>query len=295
MAGSPMQPQGREPQGRGGHGNRPPLTREEKKQGRRQKQAAAIAAREQAEDAYFRQCQTAALKSGEALKVQRGVVAGKEADERERVLFAKQGSQGIQFDKYAEIEVEVSGPGAAAAPPLESFASLVSLPPSLLRNVGLMNYVKPTPIQRHAVPLALAGCDLMCCAQTGSGKTAAFLVPVCAALADTSAAGASTVGREGAARPRAVVMAPTRELASQIELEAQKLSNRSALRPVAVYGGACQHTPGSLTQFMAALFRSQFMAAPTNAPRRGRSRSARTWWSRRRAGSTTLSSGGSSS
>ena len=282
-----MQPQGREPQGRGGHGNRPPLTREEKKQGRRQKQAAAIAAREQAEDAYFRQCQTAALKSGEALKVQRGVVAGEEADERERVLFAKQGSQGIQFDKYAEIEVEVSGPGAAAAPPLESFASLVSLPPFLLRNVGLMNYVKPTPIQRHAVPLALAGCDLMCCAQTGSGKTAAFLVPVCAALADTSAAGASTVGREGAARPRAVVMAPTRELASQIELEAQKLSNRSALRPVAVYGGADQraqaraplntlpalsHTPSRCSRL------GDGVRHPTSARRRGRSRSARTWW-----------------
>jgi ATP-dependent RNA helicase DDX3X len=81
-----------------------------------------------------------------------------------------------------------------------------------------MNYVKPTPIQKHALPLALAGCDLMCCAQTGSGKTAAFLVPVCAALSPTEGgkkaggtASTTTVGSSGAAKPRAVVMAPTRE------------------------------------------------------------------------------------
>ena len=75
----------------------------------------------------------------------------------------------------------------------------------------------------------------------------------------------STVGTPGAAKPRAVVMAPTRELASQIELEAQKLTNRSVLRTVAVYGGADQRaqaralslgcdvivaTPGRLNDFV---------------------------------------------
>ena len=97
----------------------------------------------------------------------------------------------------------------------------------------------PNPIPNpYQVPLALAGCDLMCCAQTGSGKTAAFLVPIVTSLASDERG--STVGTRGAARPRAVVMAPTRELVIQIELEAQKLTNRSALRPVAVYGGADQ-------------------------------------------------------
>ena len=249
--------------GRGG-GGRGPLTREEKKEGRRQKQANAIAAREAAEDQYFKQCQREAHKSGEAQRAKEGL-AGRDADAREKALFATQGTQGIQFDKYANIKVECRGPGSDAAPPLDDFGALTSLPPFLARNIGLMNYVKPTPIQRHAVPLALAGVDLMCCAQTGSGKTAAFLVPVCTALANTAASGASTVGVEGSAKPRAVVMAPTRELASQIELEAQKLTNRSPLRPVAVYGGADQRaqaralavgvdivvaTPGRLNDFV---------------------------------------------
>ena len=67
---------------------------------------------------------------------------------------------------------------------------------------------------------------------------AAFLVPICASLASRDGAD-STVGQVGAARPLAVVMAPTRELAVQIELEAEKLSNRSALRAVTVYGNQC--------------------------------------------------------
>ena len=83
-----------------------------------------------------------------------------ELDAREKALFATQGTQGIQFDKYANIKVECRGPGSDAAPPLDDFGALTSLPPFLARNIGLMNYVKPTPIQRHAVPLALAGVAL---------------------------------------------------------------------------------------------------------------------------------------
>ena len=155
--------------GRGGFSSRPPLSREEKKEGRRQKQAAAVEAKEKAEDEYFRQCQKEAQKSGEAQKVKAGLT-GQAADAREKALFEKQGSQGIQFDKYSDIKVQSSGPGADSAAPLDSFASL-ELPSFLARNITLMNYSKPTPIQKHAVPLALAGNDLMCCAQTGSGKT----------------------------------------------------------------------------------------------------------------------------
>lgn len=236
------------PGGRGGGGGQahgrgaPPgkggRTREERKEGRRNKQAEAVAVREKAEDDYFLQCQAQALKSGEAARAKAGL-SGKEADAREAALFAQQGSQGIQFDKYSGIEVKVSGPGADATPPLDSFGSLTELPPFLSRNITLMKYATPTPIQKYAIPLALAGRDLMCCAQTGSGKTAAFLIPVCTTLWSASSGG-STVGIVGAAKPRAVVMAPTRELALQIDLEAQKLTNRSALRPVAVYGGADQ-------------------------------------------------------
>ena len=244
--------------GRGGGG-----TREERKDGRRAKQVAAEAARDRAEDEYFQRCQQEAIKSGEARKAAAGL-SGAAAEAHEKALFATQGTAGIQFDKYKDIRVETSGPGADATPAMESFASLSALPDFLTRNITLMRYTTPTPIQKHAVPLALAGRDLMCCAQTGSGKTAAFLIPVCAALADGGAA-ASTVGSAGSARPRAVVMAPTRELASQIELEAEKLTNRSTLRSVAVYGGADQRaqaralalgvdiivaTPGRLNDFV---------------------------------------------
>ena len=237
-------------------------TREEKKAGKRAKQQAAMDAKAEAEDRYFREQQAAMQRSGEAQKAQAGL-EGAAADAHEAALFAKQGTQGIEFGKEWP-KVEVSGPGSNSAKALTDFANLgASLPPFLARNISLMNYRTPTPIQQHAVPLALAGCDLMCCAQTGSGKTAAFLVPIVSAL--TADARGSTVGSRGAARPRAVVMAPTRELASQIELEAQKLTNRSALRPVAVYGGADQRaqaralalgcdvvvaTPGRLLDFV---------------------------------------------
>jgi ATP-dependent RNA helicase DDX3X len=259
----------------------------QRKEGRRSKQLAAEAARDRAEDEYFQRCQAEAIKSCEVQRIAAGL-SGLAADAHEKALFAQQGSQGIQFDKYSEIKVETSGPGADSAPPLIDFTSVRALPAFLTRNIQLMGYVTPTPIQKHAVPLGLAGCDLMCCAQvqstrvfhassphlrsgsmfggvqTGSGKTAAFLIPVCASLSAASA-GATTVGTAGAAKPRAVVMAPTRELASQIELEAQKLANRSALRPVVVYGGADQRaqakalalgadiivaTPGRLNDFV---------------------------------------------
>ena len=251
------------PPGRGrGGGVGAPLGRQDRNESKRSKQQAAEAARDRSEDEYFKQCQAQALRSGEAKKAAAGLT-GQEADAHEMSLFAQQGSQGIQFDKYADIKVETSGPGADVAAPFSDFGSL-TLPSFLLRNISLMNYSKPTPIQRHAVPLALAGCDLMCCAQTGSGKTAAFLIPVCSSLS-SPAAGGTTVGQPGAAKPRAVIMAPTRELASQIELEAQKLTNRSPLRSVAVYGGADQRkqarelalgvdlivaTPGRLNDFV---------------------------------------------
>lgn len=64
------------------------------------------------------------------------------------------------------IPVERSGPGCEDIPVLEAFSELVDLPPFLTRNIRLMRYDRPTPIQKHSVPLGMAGLDLMCCAQT---------------------------------------------------------------------------------------------------------------------------------
>ena len=107
----------------------------------------------------------------------------------------------------------------------------------LYKNIQRMNYVVPTPIQRHAVPLGLHGRDLMCSAQTGSGKTCAFLLPMIQSLSVTSRSDDDTMGP---VRPRALVLAPTRELAIQIELETRKLifENPHRLSVTLVYGGA---------------------------------------------------------
>lgn len=135
--------------------------------------------------------------------------------------------------------------------PLTSFESLgKDMPDFLHANVGRMNYDQPTPIQRYSVPLASAGEDLMCCAQTGSGKTCAFLLPVISAMTRSADrwGGGNGAGEWGGevgdpASPACVVLAPTRELALQIELEAQKLTyvpdgNNVPVDTVCVYGGA---------------------------------------------------------
>src|SRR5947207_13504164 len=103
----------------------------------------------------------------------------------------------------------------------------LGLPSSLLRNVRALNYVTPTPIQVKAIPAVQSGRDLIATAQTGTGKTAAFLLPVLQQLL---------------ARPRgttgALVLTPTRELASQIDVVLRGLAAGTPLRSTLVVGGA---------------------------------------------------------
>jgi len=104
------------------------------------------------------------------------------------------------------------------------FASL-GLPASVLRGVRAAGYHTPTPVQQKAIPLVLEGVDLVAAAQTGSGKTAAFVLPILTRMLD---------------RPhalRALVLAPTRELAAQIETAARDLARFTRLRVGVVYGG----------------------------------------------------------
>merc|ERR1719487_2538474 len=77
----------------------------------------------------------------------------------------------------------------------------------------------------------------MCCAQTGSGKTCAFLFPILSLMDLNQAVEASDTVYEGPGAPQAVILAPTRELCSQIHLEARKMTFKSPIRPVEVYGG----------------------------------------------------------
>ncbi|XP_028252053.1 putative ATP-dependent RNA helicase DDX4 isoform X2 [Parambassis ranga] len=138
---------------------------------------------------------------------------------------------GINFDKYDEILVDVSGTN----PPLAIMTfEEAALCETLKKNVSKSGYVKPTPVQKHGIPIISAGRDLMACAQTGSGKTAAFLLPI---LQQLMAAGAAASSFSELQEPEAIIVAPTRELINQIYMEARKFAHGTCVRPVVVYGG----------------------------------------------------------
>ncbi len=103
----------------------------------------------------------------------------------------------------------------------------LGLSPVMLRSLAAAGYLEPTPIQQGLIPRALAGVDVMGQAQTGTGKTAAFAVPI---LEKIEPAGKG-------AFPQAVVLVPTRELAVQVRDEVAKLAHGQRLHIVAVYGG----------------------------------------------------------
>jgi len=111
-----------------------------------------------------------------------------------------------------------------------SFSAL-GLAPELLRAVAAQGYTHPTPVQREAIPLVLAGRDLLAGAQTGTGKTAAFVLPILQRLAATRPAGDSR------RRVRALILTPTRELALQVEESVRTYGAGSAPRSTTIYGG----------------------------------------------------------
>ncbi|XP_078405799.1 putative ATP-dependent RNA helicase DDX4 isoform X6 [Cetorhinus maximus] len=150
--------------------------------------------------------------------------------EDENAIFARY-QTGINFDKYDEILVDVSG--FNVPPAILSFDE-AHLCETLNKNVNKAGYLKPTPVQKHGIPIVLSGRDLMACAQTGSGKTAAFLLPIIEMLLRGNAASSRFKELQ---EPEVVIVAPTRELINQIYLEARKFSYGTVVRPVVVYGG----------------------------------------------------------
>ena len=114
-----------------------------------------------------------------------------------------------------------------------SFDQLNLIPP-LAQAVRELGYEQPTPVQEQAIPLVLAGRDLMAGAQTGTGKTAAFALPILQRLAPQASSSASP-----ARHPvRALVLTPTRELAIQVEQSFKEYGKHLPLRSTVVYGGA---------------------------------------------------------
>jgi ATP-dependent RNA helicase RhlE len=106
-----------------------------------------------------------------------------------------------------------------------------ALAPSLLEAVERQGYTEPTPIQQQAIAPAMAGSDLLGCAQTGTGKTAAFALPILHRFLETPRR------EDDPKRVRALILAPTRELAAQIEESFLAYGEGSGLRSCAVYGG----------------------------------------------------------
>jgi len=109
------------------------------------------------------------------------------------------------------------------------FASL-GLSPALVAAVAALGYEEPTPIQREAIPVLLSGSDMLGQAATGTGKTAAFALPLLDILSRDSKAGRGKV--------RSLVLVPTRELAMQVAEALHKYAKGSNLNVVPVYGGA---------------------------------------------------------
>ena len=96
----------------------------------------------------------------------------------------------------------------------------------MLDGVKAMGYVDPTPIQLRAIPMVLAGKDVIGSAQTGTGKTAAFALPIL-----------SKLGKHNPVGPRALILEPTRELASQVETAIRDYARFTDLKVTVVYGG----------------------------------------------------------
>ena len=98
--------------------------------------------------------------------------------------------------------------------------------PAIERGINDLGFSEPTPIQRDAVPPALDGRDVLACAMTGSGKTAAFVLPILQQMAGTQGG-----------RTRALIVTPTRELASQIHEHIQDLARHTPVKSATVFGG----------------------------------------------------------
>ena len=98
--------------------------------------------------------------------------------------------------------------------------------PKIAAGIAATGYSTPTPIQTQAIPKVMQGCDLMGLAQTGTGKTAVFVLPILHRLL-----------RGQRKRVRALIIAPTRELAQQIHQDIEILGSKTGLRSVTVYGG----------------------------------------------------------
>jgi ATP-dependent RNA helicase RhlE len=106
----------------------------------------------------------------------------------------------------------------------------LGLSAELLRSVATQGYRQPTPIQQQAIPLVLDGQDVLASAQTGTGKTAAFTLPLLHRLQNTQQGDQSR-------RVRALILTPTRELAAQVGESVRTFGKHLSIRATEIFGG----------------------------------------------------------
>ncbi|KAI1002352.1 ATP-dependent RNA helicase ded1 [Podosphaera aphanis] len=187
---------------------------------------------------------------------------GPEFPELERQLFGSEFHvrSGIEFNKLIILvlslnfmlilfrlsTIKVVQEGETRILPIASFKN-AGLHPVMMRNVELAGYTIPTPIQQYCLPAVFMGYDVVACAQTGSGKTAAFLIPILSKLMGKAkklcaprpnpAKYQPGVTLPVRSEPLVCIVVPSRELATQIFDEARRFCYRSMLRPCVIYGG----------------------------------------------------------
>ncbi len=149
-------------------------------------------------------------------------------------------------DKTLVDDSEATAPTSDDANPSENGFTALGLSGSLLKSIVATGYTTPTPIQARAIPAALAGRDLLLSAQTGSGKTAAFVLPILHQLSELQAkekaAEKTASGKRGRQQPKvvqALILTPTRELANQVQDSIRRYgSAMKDLYSVPLVGGA---------------------------------------------------------
>ncbi|MFO8020091.1 MAG: DEAD/DEAH box helicase [Promethearchaeia archaeon] len=155
--------------------------------------------------------------------------------ENEYLKNAEGRNDAISFKDLAPSNLQGEPPQKTEQKSSEVSFSDLDLIPELLHGVDDAGYIEPTPIQAQAIPLVFKGRDLLGCAQTGTGKTAAFALPILQRLVESSKK--SNKKR----RIKVLIIAPTRELAIQIKDSFNTYGKYTGLRSTVIYGGVGQN------------------------------------------------------
>lgn len=141
----------------------------------------------------------------------------------------------VRRDEFiARDGVKIFTDGADIPPAAGTFAEM-GLSTMMHAHLDALNFSAPMPIQSHAIPIAMKGFDIIGCAQTGTGKSAAFFIPIIERIKHTPPPRVKQ--DHGPAVPRVLVLAPTRELAMQLEDHLEKLTRRWPVSSVVLVGG----------------------------------------------------------